>query len=146
MVSMGGGCGGGVDGVDGWWLRWCCRWCRSQELTIEDVATLCERHPEKHTLDSAAILHELYNEMGKLRMGCCGKLMMRVGPLILSLDGKLLVYPEWKILQTLTNVKINMYVVDVARSSLDFSNTNQWGKKEAGSSPPSSGKWAAVEN
>ncbi|GJR33355.1 hypothetical protein Tco_1109587 [Tanacetum coccineum] len=28
----------------------------------------------------------------------------------------------------------------------DSSNTNQWGKKEAGSSPPSSGKWAAVEN
>ncbi|GKE24906.1 phospholipase-like protein [Tanacetum coccineum] len=27
-----------------------------------------ERHPEKHTLDSAAILHELYNEMGKLSM------------------------------------------------------------------------------
>ncbi|GKC28326.1 hypothetical protein Tco_1035620, partial [Tanacetum coccineum] len=25
----------------------------------------------------------------------------------------------------------------------DSSNTNQWGKKEAGSSPPSSGKWAA---
>ncbi|GJV45697.1 hypothetical protein Tco_1430233 [Tanacetum coccineum] len=41
------------------------------------------------------------------------KLMMRVGPLVLSLDGKLLgprrmtkkinVHPEWKILQTLTN-------------------------------------------
>ncbi|GJR33356.1 hypothetical protein Tco_1109588 [Tanacetum coccineum] len=28
----------------------------------------------------------------------------------------------------------------------DSSNTNQWGKKEAGSSPPSSGKWAVVEN
>ncbi|GJV03049.1 hypothetical protein Tco_1336618, partial [Tanacetum coccineum] len=27
----------------------------------------------------------------------------------------------------------------------DSSNTNQWGKKEAGSSPSSSGKWAAVE-
>ncbi|GJR54724.1 hypothetical protein Tco_1405245 [Tanacetum coccineum] len=26
----------------------------------------------------------------------------------------------------------------------DSSNTNQWGKKEAGSSPSSSGKWAAV--
>ncbi|GKD86879.1 hypothetical protein Tco_1358033, partial [Tanacetum coccineum] len=25
----------------------------------------------------------------------------------------------------------------------DSSNTNQWGKKEAGSSPSSSGKWAA---
>ncbi|GJV45698.1 hypothetical protein Tco_1430234 [Tanacetum coccineum] len=46
-------------------------------------------------------------------MGCCGKLMMRVGPLVLSLDEKLLgprrmtkkinVHPEWKILQTLTN-------------------------------------------
>ncbi|GKD13450.1 hypothetical protein Tco_1197857 [Tanacetum coccineum] len=34
---MGGGCG--VDGVDGWWLQWCCRWCRSQELTIEDICT-----------------------------------------------------------------------------------------------------------
>ncbi|GKF90149.1 hypothetical protein Tco_0264112, partial [Tanacetum coccineum] len=41
------------------------------------------------------------------------KLMMRVGPLVLSLDGKLLgprrmtkkinVHPEWKTLQTLTN-------------------------------------------
>ncbi|GJS42040.1 phospholipase-like protein [Tanacetum coccineum] len=102
-----------------------------------------------------------------LSSGCCGKLMMRVGPLVLSLDGKLLgpkrmtkkinVHPEWKILQTLTNeakrkldhlllhlVKINMCAVDVARSSLDFSNTNQWGKKEAGSSPSSSGKWAAI--
>ncbi|GKB18212.1 hypothetical protein Tco_0852135, partial [Tanacetum coccineum] len=28
----------------------------------------------------------------------------------------------------------------------DSSNTNQWGKKEARSSPSSSGKWAAVEN
>ncbi|GJV00249.1 hypothetical protein Tco_1329519 [Tanacetum coccineum] len=25
-----------------------------------------ERHPENHTLESAAILHELYNDMGKL--------------------------------------------------------------------------------
>ncbi|GKE45090.1 hypothetical protein Tco_1472374 [Tanacetum coccineum] len=39
----------------------------------------------------------------------------------------------------------NQCAVDVARSSLDFSNTNQWGKKKAGSSPSSSGKWAAVE-
>ncbi|GKD93443.1 hypothetical protein Tco_1373280 [Tanacetum coccineum] len=38
----------------------------------------------------------------------------------------------------------NQCAVDVARSSLDFSNTNQWGKKEAGSSPSSSGKWAAI--
>ncbi|GKE69979.1 hypothetical protein Tco_1528051 [Tanacetum coccineum] len=46
-------------------------------------------------------------------MGCCGRLMMRVGPLVLSLDGKLLgqrrmtkkinVHPEWLILQNLTN-------------------------------------------
>ncbi|GKD15400.1 hypothetical protein Tco_1199807 [Tanacetum coccineum] len=28
---------------------------------------------------------------------------------------------------------------------VDSSNTNQWGKKEAGSSPSSSGKWAAVK-
>ncbi|GKA01108.1 hypothetical protein Tco_0673773 [Tanacetum coccineum] len=66
---------------------------------------------------------------------------------------------QWKILQTLTNgakrkldhlllhlVKINMCAVDVARSSLDFSNTNKWGKKKAGSSPSSSGKWAAVND
>ncbi|GJS64687.1 hypothetical protein Tco_0679251 [Tanacetum coccineum] len=56
------------------------------------------------------------------------------GPLVLSLDGKLLgprrmtkkinVHPEWLI----------------------PSNTKPMGKKEAGSSPPSSGKWAAVEN
>ena len=25
-----------------------------------------ERHPENHTIESAAILHELYNDMGKL--------------------------------------------------------------------------------
>ncbi|GKD92988.1 hypothetical protein Tco_1372825, partial [Tanacetum coccineum] len=25
-----------------------------------------ERHPENHTINSAAILHELYNDMGKL--------------------------------------------------------------------------------
>ncbi|GKA81914.1 hypothetical protein Tco_0788662 [Tanacetum coccineum] len=142
-------------------------------------------------------------------MGCCGKLMMRVGPLVLSLDGKLLVHPEWKILQTLTNnhrlklicallmlldhLLIFQTLTNGAKRKLDHlllhlvngllwktndesgtprsqsgwktswakkddkedqcasrvedsSNTNQWGKKEAGSSPPSSGKWAAVEN
>ncbi|GJR33354.1 hypothetical protein Tco_1109586 [Tanacetum coccineum] len=63
------------------------------KIKILEGALEMERHPEKHTLDSAAILHELYNEMGKLME--------------------------------------------------DSSNTNQWGKKEAGSSPPSSGKWAA---
>ncbi|GKC28327.1 hypothetical protein Tco_1035621 [Tanacetum coccineum] len=120
------------------------------------------------------------------------KLMMRVGPLVLSLDGKLLgtrrmtkkinVHPEWKTLQTLTNElacldgkllgtrrmtkKINVHpewktlqtLTNGAKRKLhlkddkedqcasrvvDSSNTNQWGKKEAGSSPPSSGKWAA---
>ncbi|GKB49006.1 hypothetical protein Tco_0899759 [Tanacetum coccineum] len=124
-------------------------------------------------------------------MGCCGKLMMRVGPLILSLDGKLLglrrmtkkinVHPEWKILQTLTNGakrKLDHLLLHLVNGLLwktndesgtprsqsgwktswakkddkedqcasrveDSSNTNQWGKKEAGSSPPSSGKWAA---
>ncbi|GJT09148.1 hypothetical protein Tco_0843610 [Tanacetum coccineum] len=43
-------------------------------------------------------------------------------------------------LRFILKVKINMCAVDVARSSLDFSNTNQWGKKEAGSSPSSSGR------
>ncbi|GJV79685.1 hypothetical protein Tco_1515555 [Tanacetum coccineum] len=28
-----------------------------------------ERHPENHTSESAAILHELYNDMGKLGLG-----------------------------------------------------------------------------
>ncbi|GJW32945.1 hypothetical protein Tco_0052977 [Tanacetum coccineum] len=122
------------------------------------------------------------------------KLMMRVGPLVLSLDGKLLgprrmkkkinVHPEWKILQTLTNGakrKLDHLLLHLVNGLLwktndesgtprsqsgwktswakkddkedqcasrvvDSSNTNQWGKKEAGSSPPSSGKWAAVEN
>ncbi|GJT56094.1 hypothetical protein Tco_0991148 [Tanacetum coccineum] len=163
--------------------------------------------------------------------------MMRVGPLVLSLDGKLLgtrrmtkninLHPEWKTLQTLTNrakrkldhcldgkllgtrrmtKKINVHpewltlqtLTNVAKRKLDHlllhlsgwktswdkkddkedqcasrvvdssntnqcavdedlrfilkvgssrvedsSNTNQWGKKEAGSSPSSSGKWAA---
>ncbi|GJR33352.1 hypothetical protein Tco_1109584 [Tanacetum coccineum] len=35
---------------------------------------------------------------------------------------------------------------ECASRVLDTSNTNQWGKKEAGSSPSSSGKWAAMEN
>ncbi|GJR60541.1 hypothetical protein Tco_1502703 [Tanacetum coccineum] len=101
------------------------------------------------------------------------KLMMRVGPLVLSLDGKLLgprrmtkkinVHPEWLILQTLTNGakrKLDHLLLHLsgwktswakkddkedqcASRVEDSSNTNQWGKKEAGSSPPSSGKWAA---
>ncbi|GJR46886.1 hypothetical protein Tco_1314989 [Tanacetum coccineum] len=118
------------------------------------------------------------------------KLMMRVGPLVLSLDGKLLgtrrmtkkinVHPEWKTLQTLTNgAKRKLHLVNglqmgckkktndesgtprsqsgwktswdkkddkedqCASRVVDSSNTNQCGKKEAGSSPPSSGKWAA---
>ncbi|GJV39382.1 serine/threonine-protein kinase ATR, partial [Tanacetum coccineum] len=116
------------------------------------------------------------------------KLMMRVGPLVLSLDGKLLgprrmtkkinVHPEWKILQTLTNGEkrkldhLLLHLVNgllwktndesgtprsqsgwktswakkddkedqCASQVVDSSNTNQWGKKEAGSSPFSSGK------
>ncbi|GJZ56119.1 hypothetical protein Tco_0611312 [Tanacetum coccineum] len=101
------------------------------------------------------------------------KLMMRVGPLVLSLDGKLLgkrrmtkkinVHPKWLTLQTLTNVakrKLDHLLLHLsgwktswdkkddkedqcASRVEDSSNTNQWGKKEAGSSPPSSGKWAA---
>ncbi|GJV45696.1 hypothetical protein Tco_1430232 [Tanacetum coccineum] len=122
------------------------------------------------------------------------KLMMRVGPLVLSLDGKLLgprrmtkkinVHPEWLILQTLTNGakrKLDHLLLHLVNGLLwktndesgtprsqsgwktswakkddkedqcasrveDSSNTNQWGKKEAGSSLPSSGKWAAVKN
>ncbi|GJZ68555.1 hypothetical protein Tco_0631795 [Tanacetum coccineum] len=69
------------------------------------------------------------------------KLMMRVGPLVLSLDGKLLgprrmtkkinVHPEWKTLQTLTNG---------AKRKLDHLLLHLvWVE----SSPPSSGKWAA---
>ncbi|GKE53949.1 hypothetical protein Tco_1489105 [Tanacetum coccineum] len=38
------------------------------KIKILDGALKMERHPEKHTLDSAAILHELYNQMGKLSM------------------------------------------------------------------------------
>ncbi|GJZ56120.1 hypothetical protein Tco_0611313 [Tanacetum coccineum] len=39
------------------------------------------------------------------------------------------------------------FILKVGSSRVeDSSNTNQWGKKEAGSSPSSSGKWAAVEN
>ncbi|GJT09147.1 hypothetical protein Tco_0843609 [Tanacetum coccineum] len=152
---------------------------------------------------------KIIKNVNRLGMGCCGKLMMRVGPLVLSLDGKLLVHPEWKILQTLTNnhrlklicallmlldhLLIFQTLTNGAKRKLDHlllhlvngllwktndesgtprsqsgwktswakkddkedqcasrvedsSNTNQWGKKEAGSSPSSSGKWAAVEN
>ncbi|GJW46401.1 hypothetical protein Tco_0078047 [Tanacetum coccineum] len=38
------------------------------KIKILEGALEMERHPEKHTLESAAILHELYNEMGKLSM------------------------------------------------------------------------------
>ncbi|GJZ09596.1 hypothetical protein Tco_0543879 [Tanacetum coccineum] len=36
------------------------------KIKILEGALEMERHPEKHTLESAAILHELYNDMGKL--------------------------------------------------------------------------------
>ncbi|GJU36206.1 hypothetical protein Tco_1184560 [Tanacetum coccineum] len=36
------------------------------KINILEGALEMERHPEKHTLESAAILHELYNDMGKL--------------------------------------------------------------------------------
>ncbi|GKA01110.1 hypothetical protein Tco_0673775 [Tanacetum coccineum] len=139
------------------------------------------------------------------------KPMMRVGPLVLSLDGKLLgprrmtkkinVHPEWKTLQTLTNElacldgkllgprrmtkKINVHpewkTLQTLTNELACLDGNFWAKKddkeincipsgitiqtltnelacwmenflgqegakkinEAGSSPPSSGKWAA---
>ncbi|GJX48986.1 hypothetical protein Tco_0275831, partial [Tanacetum coccineum] len=38
------------------------------KIKILEGALEMERYPEKHILDSAAILHELYNEMGKLSM------------------------------------------------------------------------------
>ncbi|GJU62920.1 retrovirus-related pol polyprotein from transposon TNT 1-94 [Tanacetum coccineum] len=41
------------------------------KIKIPEGALKMERHPEKHTLDSAAILHELYNEMRKLSNGVC---------------------------------------------------------------------------
>ncbi|GJR33351.1 hypothetical protein Tco_1109583 [Tanacetum coccineum] len=56
-----------------------------------------------------------------------------VGPLILIPDRKLLAKKDDKEDQCASRV-------------VDSSNTNQWGKKEAGSSPLSSGKWAAMEN
>ncbi|GKE97754.1 phospholipase-like protein [Tanacetum coccineum] len=40
----------------------------AEKIKILEGALEMERHPEKHTLDLAAILHELYNEMGKLSM------------------------------------------------------------------------------
>ncbi|GJZ16333.1 hypothetical protein Tco_0552010 [Tanacetum coccineum] len=36
------------------------------KIKILEGALEMERHPEKHTLESATILHELYNDMGKL--------------------------------------------------------------------------------
>ncbi|GJW68556.1 hypothetical protein Tco_0122980 [Tanacetum coccineum] len=38
------------------------------KIKILEGALEMERHPEKHILDSVAILHEVYNEMGKLSM------------------------------------------------------------------------------
>ncbi|GKB00254.1 hypothetical protein Tco_0828247 [Tanacetum coccineum] len=38
----------------------------AEKIKILAGALEMERHPEKHTLESAAILHELYNDMGKL--------------------------------------------------------------------------------
>ncbi|GKC33173.1 hypothetical protein Tco_1040467 [Tanacetum coccineum] len=52
--------------------------CSNRKFLAEKIKTLeakikilkgtleMERHPENHTLESAAILHELYNDMGKL--------------------------------------------------------------------------------
>ncbi|GKD74055.1 phospholipase-like protein [Tanacetum coccineum] len=36
-----------------------------EKIKILEGALEMERHPENHTIDSAAILHELYNDMGK---------------------------------------------------------------------------------
>ncbi|GJT82479.1 hypothetical protein Tco_1056821 [Tanacetum coccineum] len=36
------------------------------KIKILEGALEMQRHPKKHTLESAAILHELYNDMGKL--------------------------------------------------------------------------------
>ncbi|GKC57693.1 hypothetical protein Tco_1085291, partial [Tanacetum coccineum] len=100
------------------------------------------------------------------------KLMMRVGPLVLSLDGKLLgtrrmtkkinVHPKWLTLQTLTNVAkrklvhLLLHLVNSCKKKTnDESGTprsqsgwkTSWDTKEGeedegGSSPPSTGKWA----
>ncbi|GJZ20545.1 hypothetical protein Tco_0557135 [Tanacetum coccineum] len=36
------------------------------KIKILEATLEMERHPENHTLESAAILHDLYNDMGKL--------------------------------------------------------------------------------
>ncbi|GJX60941.1 RNA-directed DNA polymerase, eukaryota [Tanacetum coccineum] len=41
-----------------------------ENIKILEGALEMERHSEKHTLESAAILHELYNDMGKLGLEC----------------------------------------------------------------------------
>ncbi|GJS79931.1 hypothetical protein Tco_0729812 [Tanacetum coccineum] len=213
MVSMGGGCEGVVDGVE------------ARNLTIEGWATLCgmdDLSSIKFSSGSSplqVILRELscteiWGKAGVLNLlGAAVELMMMSALSVLSLDGKLLVHPEWKILQTLTNsgwntswargykeVQCAYQVEDSSKTNhgqkkgragssprllvngllwktndesgtprsqsrwktswakkddkedecasrvVDSSNTNQWGKKEAGSSPPSLGKWAAMEN
>ncbi|GJZ20605.1 arogenate dehydratase/prephenate dehydratase 6, chloroplastic-like protein [Tanacetum coccineum] len=64
------------------------------------------------------------------------KLMMRVGPLVLSLDGKLLgprrmtkkinVHPEWKILQTLTNVLLDGKLLGPRRMTKKINVHPEW--------------------
>ncbi|GJR60542.1 phospholipase-like protein [Tanacetum coccineum] len=163
------------------------------KIKILEGALEMERHPEKHTLDSAAILHELYNEMGKLSMengllwktndesgtprsqsgwktSCASRVedssntnqcavdgdlrfILKLDHLLLHLVNGLLWKTNdesgtprsqsgWKTSWAKKDDKEDQCASRVE----DSSNTNQWGKKEAGSSPPSSGKWAAVEN
>ncbi|GKB74936.1 hypothetical protein Tco_0936348 [Tanacetum coccineum] len=40
------------------------------KIKILEGALEMKRHPEKHTLESAAILHELYIDMGKIGLEC----------------------------------------------------------------------------
>ncbi|GJW79149.1 hypothetical protein Tco_0140831 [Tanacetum coccineum] len=141
MVSMGGGCGGVVDGVEGTLDRGCgyFKWmdspsgsstppssfprsstppsyspgtstrpsfspgssrsaqnlgkaeCSNCKFLAEKIKTLearirilegqleMERHPENHTLESAAILHEIYNGMGNLNMEKLSSLLLSYG-------------------------------------------------------------------
>ncbi|GKA70754.1 hypothetical protein Tco_0776893 [Tanacetum coccineum] len=38
------------------------------KIKVLEATLEIEMHPENHTLDSAALLHELYNEIGKLAL------------------------------------------------------------------------------
>ncbi|GJV68013.1 hypothetical protein Tco_1483522, partial [Tanacetum coccineum] len=67
---------GGYGGERWWWVRgggelWIfidfsnCKHLL-EKITVLEATVEMYMHPEQHTLNSAALLHEVYNDMGKL--------------------------------------------------------------------------------